>query len=103
MPQNPAPNVPTVNNPSFFQNYFENHAPSSLSSSSHSQTLLPEYSTAHLHYQDERKCWASMAYKTPGQIPLRAQPKQEVHDLFQLSHQLLSRKVEKVMVLSLLS
>ena len=55
VPRNPAPNVPTVNNPSFFQNYFENHAPSSLSSSSHSQTLLPGYSTAHLHYQDERK------------------------------------------------
>ena len=56
---------------------------------------------AHLHYQDEHKHWASMAYKTPGQIPLQAQPRQEVCVLFQLSHQLLSGKVEKVTVLRL--
>ena len=101
--RNPAlpVNVPTINNPSFFQNYFENHAPSSSSLGSSSQNLLPGYSTAHLHYQDERKRWASMAYKTPGQIPLRAQPRQEVRVLFQLSHQLLSGKVEKVTVLKL--
>jgi hypothetical protein len=103
--RNPALNVPTVNNPSFFQNYFENHAhaahhPSSLDSPSLSQTI-PGYSPAHLQYQDERNRWAAMAYKTPsGQIPLRAQARKEVRVLFQLSHQLLSGKVEKVTVIS---
>ena len=94
--RNPAPNIPTVNKPSFFQNYFENHA----TGPSSSQSLVPSgYSPAHLQYQDERKRWAAIAYKTPsGQIPLRAQARQEVRVLFQLSHQLLSGKVEKVVV-----
>jgi hypothetical protein len=96
--RNPALNVPTVNNPLFFQNYFENHAHaahhhSSLGSLSLSQTI-PRYSPAHLQYKDERNCWAAMAYKTPsGQIPLHAQARKEVRVLFQLSHQLLSGKV----------
>ena len=89
--------VPAVNNPSFFQKYFENHG---SSSSGPSGQNLHGYSPAHLQYQDERKRWAAMAYKTPsGQIPLQAQARQDIRILFQLSHQLLNGKVEKVMVL----
>ena len=102
MSRNPALalNVPTVNKPSFFQNYFENHAPGP-SSTRQPETLPSGYSPAHFQYQGERKRWASMAYKTPsGQIPLRAQARQEVRVLFQLSHQLLSGKVEKVAVIT---
>lgn len=96
--RNPAPTAPTVNKPSFFQNYFENQTPASVSSNSSTRQNLSGYSPAHLQYQDERKRWASMAYKQPGQIPLRAQARQEVRVVFQLSHQLLSGKVEKIAV-----
>jgi len=88
--------LPAVNNPSFFQNYFENHPTSS--------TPTPSgYSPAHLQYHEERQCWATSAYKAlppqrVGQIPLRAQARQEVCVLLQPSYQLLSGKVEKVTV-----
>ena len=90
---------PTVNNPSFFQKYYENHVSSSTIGLGPSAQNFHGYSPAHLQYQDERKRWAAMAYKTPGQIPFRAQARQEIRVLFQLSHQLLNGKVEKVMVL----
>ena len=99
VPRSSTPtSLPSVKNPSFFQDYFQN-------SSSSSSPLLSSsgYSSAHHQYQDERQRWSSMAYKIPasqgtGQIPLRALPKKEVRVLLQLSYQGLSGKVEKVTV-----
>lgn len=90
--------VPTVSSPSFFQKFFEQKSipPSSLPSGpSHTG-----YTHAHMRYQDERHRWSSSAYKIPpaprslpGAVSSRAQVRDEVRILLQVSYQLLSGKV----------
>jgi len=70
-----CPSLPLVNNPTYFQQYFQggtvHSVPQSLPNASSG------YSALHLQYQEECQCWANSAYKTPasshagsGQIPL---------------------------------
>lgn len=104
----PTTSLPSVNNPAFFQQYFQSHASGAV------QTLpLPlsqvssGYSASHLQYQEERQRWSTSAYKGApagsGQIPLRAQTRNEVRVLLQVSYTVLGGKVEKTVSLYLIS
>lgn len=85
----PPPSLPAVRNPSIYQDYFQSTFPQSSQSSG--------YSSAHARYEEERQRWASSSYKMspPGQIPSRAQGKNEVRILLQVSYLVWGGKAEK--------
>jgi hypothetical protein len=93
--------LPSVNNPAFFQQYFQSGAVQT--SPSPLLQVSSGYSSAHLRYQEERQRWSTSAYKgspaSSGQIPLRAQTRNEVRVLLQVSYTALSGKVEKTVSL----
>ncbi|KDR77554.1 hypothetical protein GALMADRAFT_138645 [Galerina marginata CBS 339.88] len=80
----PVSSLPSVNNPSAFQGYFQHASPS---------------------YEEERQRWSTSAYKPApvsrvgyGQIPMRAQTRDQVRIVLQVCYLLLSGKSEKTSI-----
>lgn len=99
--------LPNISTPLFFQNFFDRNGPISSSSSLQPGQTQIGYTQAHAKYQDERQRWSSSAYKIPpaprslpGQISSRAQIRDEVRILLQVSYLLLSGKVDNTVSFS---